>query len=62
MGGISTKTLREIIGEIWDKIFKDKQELEYTNLAPVDKIENGEEYLKALDWALENKKIKNIII
>ena len=62
MGGISTKTLREIIGEIWDKIFKDKQELEYTNLAPVDKIENGEEYLKALDWALENKKIKNIAL
>lgn len=62
MGGISTKTLQEIIGEIRKKFVKDKQELEYTNLAPVDKIENGEEYLKALDWALENKKIKNIAL
>ena len=44
--------------EIWKK----KTETEYTDLAPIDKIENGSEYLNALDWALNNKRIKNIAL
>lgn len=35
---------------------------EFTDLAPVDDIENGEEYLKALHWAITNKKVKNIAL
>lgn len=35
---------------------------EYTDLTPVDDIENGEEYLHALKWAFDNKRIKNIAL
>lgn len=31
-------------------------------MAPVDDIENGAEYLNALEWALGNKRIKNIAL
>lgn len=44
------------------KRWKKKTETEYTDLAPIDKIENGAEYLNALDWTLSNKKIKNIAL
>lgn len=33
---------------------------EYTDLAPIDEITNGDEYLNALNWALNNKRVKNI--
>lgn len=39
-----------------------KQKTEYTDLAPIDEITNGEEYLNALNWALKNKRIKNIAL
>lgn len=39
-----------------------KNNLEYVDLAPVDSIPNDSEYFKALDWALEDEKIKNIAI
>ncbi|HHX59180.1 MAG TPA: hypothetical protein GX707_00320 [Epulopiscium sp.] len=39
-----------------------KTKIEYTDLAPIDKIESGAEYLNALDWALSNKRIKNIAL
>jgi len=39
-----------------------ESKIEYTDLAPVDKIENGAEYLNALHWALHKKKIKNIAL
>lgn len=42
--------------------WKKKTESEYTDLAPIDKIENGAEYLNALDWSLNNKRIKNIAL
>ncbi len=32
------------------------------DLAPVDEIKNGEEYFKALDWALNAENVKNIAI
>lgn len=35
---------------------KNERETEYTDLAPIDDIRNGDEYLNALDWALTNKK------
>ena len=35
---------------------------EYRDLTPVDNIENGEEYFNALNWAFQNKKIKNIAL
>lgn len=41
---------------------KNKAETEYTDLAPIDKIENGAEYLNALEWALGNKRVKNIAL
>ena len=34
----------------------------YTDLAPIDNISNGKEYLKALHWAIRNKRIKNIAL
>ena len=44
------------------KIQKKKAETEYTDLAPIDKIENGAEYLNALEWALSNKRVNNIAL
>lgn len=35
---------------------------EYQDLTPTDHIENGEEYIAALNWAFHNKKIKNIAL
>ena len=37
-------------------------DLGYKDLAPNDTIENGEEYLQSLDWALQDSKIKNIAL
>ena len=34
----------------------------YRDLAPIDNISNGKEYLKALHWAIKNKRIKNIAL
>ena len=35
---------------------------EYRDLTPSDNLENCDEYIKALNWALNNKKIKNIFV
>lgn len=35
---------------------------EYRDLAPISDIEDGKEYLEALNWALDNPKIKNIAL
>lgn len=35
---------------------------EYQDLTPIDHIENGEEYIAALNWVFHNKKIKNIAL
>ena len=35
---------------------------EYRDLTPSDNLENCDEYIKALNWALNNKKIKNIAL
>lgn len=36
--------------------------MEYRDLAPTNNIQNGQEYINALQWALENPKIKNIAL
>ena len=35
---------------------------EYKDLTPIDSIENGDEYIEALNWAFQNKKVKNIAL
>lgn len=35
---------------------------EYRDLTPIDSIENGDEYIKALNWAFQNKKVRNIAL
>ena len=35
---------------------------DYKDLAPIDSISNGKEYLNALHWAIKNKRIKNIAL
>ena len=35
---------------------------EYRDLLPTDNIQNGDEYITALRWAFENKKIRNIAL
>lgn len=34
----------------------------YKDLAPIDEISNGNEYLKALHWAITNHRVKNIAL
>lgn len=35
---------------------------EYRDLTPIDSVENGNEYIEALKWAFQNKKVKNIAL
>ena len=35
---------------------------EYKDLTPNDHIENGAEYIEALNWAFQNKKVRNIAL
>ena len=61
-GGISTIALLERIREVINKRIQEKKKNEFTDLAPIDDIENGAEYLKALHWAIKKKKVKNIAL
>ena len=57
------KYVRTTLAEQKDKIvlvYKLKDN--YKDLAPIDNISNGKEYLKALHWAINNKRIKNIAL
>lgn len=66
--------MKKIIQNIWTFVkktavaIKDKIVLmyrlkdDYRDLAPIDNISNGKEYLKALHWAIKNKRIKNIAL
>lgn len=38
------------------------EDSEYKDLTPINNISNGEEYLNALEWALNNPKVKNIAL
>ena len=50
------------IKEIIFKSNESKEESEYTALTPIDDIENGAEYFSAIDWALNQQKVKNIAL
>lgn len=39
-----------------------QKSFEYEDLGPVDEIGKGDEYLKALKWAFENPRVKNIAL
>ncbi len=52
----------EKIREVINKRIQEKKKFEFTDLAPIDDIENGAEYLKALHWAIKKKKVKNIAL
>ncbi len=58
--------MRFIINKIKAQLFftrqKEKAKTEYTDLAPIDGITNGAEYLNALEWALNNERVKNIAL
>lgn len=58
--------MKSIIKKIKDYIpflkHKEKQVSEYTDLAPIDNITNGDEYLNALDWAINSGKVRNIAL
>ena len=61
-GGISTIALLERIREVINKRIQEKKKNEFTDLAPIDDIENVAEYLKALHWAIKKEKVKNIAL
>lgn len=52
----------EKIRGVINKRIQEKKKNEFTDLAPIDDIENGAEYLKALHWAIKKKKVKNIAL
>ena len=52
----------EKIREAINKKIQEKKKNEFTDLAPIDDIENGTEYFKALHWAIKKKKVKNIAL
>lgn len=52
----------EKIREVINKRIQEKKKNEFTDLAPIDDIENGDEYLKALHWAIKKEKVKNIAL
>jgi len=41
---------------------KNNKEYEYKDLAPLSDVKNASEYFAALDWAFNNKSVKNIAI
>lgn len=45
--------------KVWKK---SAEESPYHDLAPVDDIEEETEYFRALDWALQNRKISNVAL
>lgn len=61
-GGISTIALLEKIREVINKRIQEKKKNEFTDLAPIDDIENGAEYLKAFwnIYCLKRMRMKNV--
>lgn len=57
------KCIKTALVEVKDKVVLMYQLSDnYNDLAPIDNISNGKEYLKALHWAIKNKRIKNIAL
>ena len=54
-----------LLPKIYDLLHKNEtgeEDNEYSDLAPIDNIEENSEYLKALHWAINRKKVKNIAL
>lgn len=43
-------------------ICKNNTQNDYIDLAPIDEISEGKEYIKTLHWAIKNKRVKNIAL
>lgn len=59
------KRMKQRMGKKKEGLLRDINEpvaTEFDNLAPLDKIDNGDEYFKALDWSLREKAITNIAV
>ncbi|SHJ15840.1 TniB family NTP-binding protein [Desulfosporosinus lacus] len=54
--------LNKIKAQLSFKRQKKIDKTEYSDLAPIDKVTNGDEYLNALEWALSNERVKNIAL
>ena len=55
--------IRSTVSSVKEKIvLRHQLKDHYRDLAPIDKISNGKEYLKALHWAIRNKRVKNIAL
>lgn len=64
LSGIIDK-FRDNYNKLKDKLelnTKNLADMDFENLAPVEEIENGEEYFNALDWALKDEKVFNIAL
>ena len=54
--GVFTLILLPKIYDLLHKNETDEEDNEYSDLAPIDNIEENSEYLKALHWAINRKK------
>ena len=62
---VGLKKLKQVLGNSQDKGTGRGRKVaysEYRDLTPIDSIENGDEYIKALNWAFQNKKVRNIAL
>lgn len=62
---VGLKKLKQVLGNSQDKGTERGSKVaysEYRDLTPIDSIENGDEYIKALNWAFQNKKVRNIAL
>ena len=48
--------------KVENNVFKNHADTQYHALTPESDIQNGQEYMAALDWALEQEDIRNIAI
>ncbi len=62
LGEVCKSIKKEIVGFKEKIVLRYRLRDHYRDLAPIDNIPNGKEYLKALHWAIKNKKIKNIAL
>lgn len=50
---------------LWDKLVRNvpvDKNITYTDFTPEKELENGQEYIRALHWALKNDDVKNIAL
>lgn len=55
----------EKISCLWDRLVRNvpvDKNITYTDFTPEKELENGEEYIRALHWALKNDDVKNIAL